>query len=106
MSAAILIRPGAQTDLEEQRDYLETQNPVVADRYLESVEQTLEQLSRFPLMGRQRDYDHPRLSGMRMRPVRGFEKYLIFYLPGADGIEVVRVLHSARDIERIFATEP
>ena len=39
---------------------------------------------------------------MRMRPVRGFEKYLNFYMPRADGIEIVRILHSARDIESLF----
>jgi toxin ParE1/3/4 len=31
---------------------------------------------------------------------------VIFYLPLADGIDVVRVLHSARDIEAIFEKDP
>jgi toxin ParE1/3/4 len=29
--------------------------------------------------------------------------YVIFYRPIEEGIEVIRVLHSARDIEDIFA---
>ena len=37
-----------------------------------------------------------------MWPVRGFEKHVIFYRPVATGIDVVRVLHAARDIEAIF----
>jgi toxin ParE1/3/4 len=28
--------------------------------------------------------------------------YLIFYRPLADGIEIVRVLHGARDIDSLF----
>jgi toxin ParE1/3/4 len=38
-----------------------------------------------------------------MWPIGGFEKYLIFYLPLPDGIDVIRVVHGARDIERLFA---
>jgi len=37
--------------------------------------------------------------GVRSLP---FGRYVIFYLPLHDGIDVVRVLHSARDIEAIF----
>ena len=34
--------------------------------------------------------------------IRGFENFLIFYRPIEDGIEVIRVLHGAREIERVF----
>jgi toxin ParE1/3/4 len=37
-----------------------------------------------------------------MRPIRGFGKYLIFYLPLEDGIEIVRVLHGPRDVQSLF----
>jgi hypothetical protein len=32
-------------------------------------------------------------------------KYQLFYIPRSGGINVVRVLHAARDIESIFAVE-
>jgi plasmid stabilization system protein ParE len=35
-------------------------------------------------------------------PVTGFTAYLLFYMPSANGIDVVRVLHGAQDIERLF----
>ena len=38
-------------------------------------------------------------------PVHGFENYLIFYLPGPGGIDLIRVLHGARDIDNLFAQE-
>lgn len=34
-----------------------------------------------------------------------FGRYVIFYLPIDDGIDVVRVLHSARDIDAVFGQE-
>ncbi len=39
---------------------------------------------------------------MRRWRIRGFENFSIFYFPIEDGIEVVRVLHGAREIERLF----
>jgi toxin ParE1/3/4 len=43
--------------------------------------------------------------GIRLWRIRGFERYLIFYRPIPDGIEVIRVLHGARDIDTIFERE-
>ena len=34
-----------------------------------------------------------------------FGRYVIFYTPVYDGIDVVRVLHSARDIDAAFGEE-
>ena len=52
-----------------------------------------------PLMGRARD---ELLPGLRSMP---FGRYVIFYEPLSDGIDVVRVLHSARDIDAVFADD-
>ena len=45
------------------------------------------------------------LRGVRVWQVRGFENYLVFYQPTQRGIEVIRLLHAARDIEGILADE-
>jgi toxin ParE1/3/4 len=37
-----------------------------------------------------------------MYPVRGFERHLVFYRERDDGIEIVRVLHGARDIPSVM----
>jgi toxin ParE1/3/4 len=47
-------------------------------------------------MGRTRDELAP---GIRSFP---FSRYLLFYLPISDGIDVVRVLHGARDVDTVF----
>jgi plasmid stabilization system protein ParE len=41
-------------------------------------------------------------TGLRRWRVRGFENFMIFYHPLSNGIEIVRVLHGARDIESLF----
>jgi toxin ParE1/3/4 len=42
------------------------------------------------------------LRGLRWWRVKGFKRYIIFYRPSLQGIEVLRVLHAARDIEGIL----
>ena len=46
-----------------------------------------------------------KLADLRAWQVRGFENYVIFYRPIEHGIEIVRVLHAARDIAAIFEDE-
>jgi toxin ParE1/3/4 len=40
------------------------------------------------------------LKGLRSWPLTSVGPYVIFYIPQPDGIEVVRVLHGARNIDR------
>jgi toxin ParE1/3/4 len=46
-----------------------------------------------------------RLEGMRCSRVKRFRSFLIFYRPIAGGIEVIRVLHAARNIRAFFDTD-
>jgi plasmid stabilization system protein ParE len=43
---------------------------------------------------------------LRMWRVRHFEKYLIFYQPIPDGVQIERVIHAAQDYTRILAPSP
>jgi len=56
----------------------------------------MEKLAASPNIGRHRD---ELLSGLRSFPTGN---YLIFYIPLEDGIDVVRILNGARDIEALF----
>jgi toxin ParE1/3/4 len=69
------------------------------------VDETCELLAKQPRIGGSYDSSIPELAGLRRIPVIGFENYLIFYLPHSGGIDVIRVIHGARDIENIFKAE-
>lgn len=106
MTPAVTQRPRARLDLLEQFVYLGERGGIeLAERYFTAVEATCARLAAQPRSGTRHYSGSPRLTGMRRSPVRGFAKYLIFYLPSAGGIDVVRVLHSAQDIEHILAEE-
>jgi len=59
-------------------------------------------LAGLPQMGAHCHFGNPQLRGVRRLPVTGFEKWLVFYQVSDVGIEVIRVLHGARDIASIL----
>ncbi len=69
------------------RDRLEA-----ADRLAERFDEVFQLLARSPHIGRSVDWLLPEL---RRFPVG---EYLVFYLPGDDGVRIVRVIHGAREI--------
>lgn len=58
-----------------------------------------------PGMGTLYDHDHPALAELRFFPISRFNKYIVFYRPDDRGIQIVRILHGARDIASILAEE-
>ncbi|HWS65126.1 MAG TPA: type II toxin-antitoxin system RelE/ParE family toxin [Steroidobacteraceae bacterium] len=85
----------AEQDLEEIWFYVAVDNVGAADALLDELENSVRLLATQPKMGRARE---ELASELRSFPVR---RYVVFYRPLVDGIEVVRVLHGARDVTEI-----
>jgi toxin ParE1/3/4 len=58
-----------------------------------------------PGLGTGYEPGEPIFADLRVAPVSRFKRYLVFYRPLAGGIEVLRVLHGARDVEGLLAEE-
>ncbi|HEV2500318.1 MAG TPA: type II toxin-antitoxin system RelE/ParE family toxin [Terriglobia bacterium] len=105
MKRRILIRPAAENDLDEQAEYLAVHRDLDTGlRFYRAAEETLELLASQPEMGKVTKYLSPYFIDARMFPLHEFPKHLIFYRPVENGIEVIRVLHGARDLEKLFET--
>lgn len=102
MSGRILIRPKAAVDVENCSFYLLERSLDAAIRFADAVSSAFEQLACMPGMGGLREFPNPEYANVRSWPITGFENYLIFYVPIPDGIEVIRVIHGARNIDFIF----
>ena len=103
MKRRIIRRLRAMADLDDQTlYYLENAGEEVARRFTIAAEETLERLLDLPLSGATRTYLNPSLEGLRMFPVRGFERHVLFYRPTPEGLEFVRMLHDARDLKAIL----
>ncbi len=92
----ILKSPAAENDLNEIWWFIAQDNPDSADKLLDEIAETSSKLAQFKNMGRNRGELH---RGLRSFPVG---RYLIFYMPIPDGIEIVRVLHGMMDIDALF----
>jgi toxin ParE1/3/4 len=55
-----------------------------------------------PAIGSPRRFRHKKLQGIRMWPIKEFPHVLLFYLTKRDEIEIVRILHGARDLPRLL----
>jgi toxin ParE1/3/4 len=74
--------------------------PQTDDKIIRGIHNVCRRLENHPLSGRARDEVRPNLRSL----VAG--SYVVFYRPATDALEIVRVLHGRRDIDRIFADVP
>jgi toxin ParE1/3/4 len=81
------IAHAARSDLDEIWCYIGASDLRAADEWLEVVERCFKMLATQPRAGQARP-------DLRFLPVGN---YLIFHRPIEDGVEIVRVIHGARD---------
>jgi toxin ParE1/3/4 len=105
MTSLVRRTDRALQDLNELAEFIQRDSPDTAIRFLGAAEDTFQRLAMMPDLGQRQAFGRPRLADLRAWQVRGFKNYVIFYRPVAHGIEVVRVLHAARDIGAIFDDE-
>lgn len=98
----IRLRSLAEQDVADCARFLQGQSADVALRFLEAYDDTLSLLASSPGIGSLCRLENPLFEGMRVWPITGFKSYLIFYRILTDEIEVVRVLHGARDLPTMF----
>ncbi len=84
--------------------YLAADNPGVAARFLGAAKATFEQLAEMPTIGRRWTSPRKRLGTVRVWRIHGFERWLVFYRVSGKGVEIMRVLHGARDLNAILET--
>jgi toxin ParE1/3/4 len=87
----------AARDLSRIWRHIAQDNLSAAENWLTKVDGKLRLLSQFPGIGARREELG---DAMLSYP---FGHYLIFYRRTTDGIEIIRVLHGARDMRRLFA---
>lgn len=89
------LTPAAQRDLSSIWDFTEERWDVSqAERYIRKIQAAVERIAEDPDIGRTRE-------GIR----EGYRSYaigshIIFYMPSADHIEIVRILHQRMDVDQ------
>ncbi|HLA85317.1 MAG TPA: type II toxin-antitoxin system RelE/ParE family toxin [Thermoguttaceae bacterium] len=99
------LDPRVRVDLDEIWDYIgiENNNPVAASRQIEVLYEKFLLLANEPLLGQLREDLGKNLRAFVARP------FVVLYRPTVHGIEVVQVVHFARDVYTVLRhakTEP
>lgn len=95
----ITIRRAALEDLRNICDFLDTTSDSAATRFLDAVDDELSLLAVHPFLGRKR---HFKTKGIRSWRIRRFENFLMFYAVHTKSIEVIRILHGAREVRKLL----
>ncbi len=96
MAFRVQVNVEAEEDLIEIWEDIATHNVAAADRNVRLLGEKIDTLADMPDRGKMRD---DLGAGIRML-VEG--KYLIFYRVGETQVEILRVIHGARDLSQIL----
>ena len=91
-----IITDAAQADLDEAWNFLARRSQKAADRLIDKFVRKARVHAEFPRIWASREVLSPGLRSFVVAP------YVVFFRSTADTIEILRVLHGRRDIERIM----
>lgn len=95
----VVLSRTAEAELEAIADHIARDSPVRALSFVEELRAVCDLLAehpeRFPLT--------PRYAGLGVRR-RAYRDYLVFYRVTAEAVEVLHVVHGARDVEALLHT--
>ena len=95
--ARITRRSEAEADVIDIWGFIAEDSITEADRWVDRLDERLQLWATQPMIGRARDELAPGIRSM------AFGRYVVFFAPIHDGIDIVRVLHGSRDIDATFS---
>ena len=95
--------PQAARDIDDISEYIAIHNLNAAIKFCYAVDDASNKLAEMPGLGRLRAFSASESILIRTWPIKHFRNYLIVYRPASYGVEILRILHAARDIDVIFA---
>ncbi|MFN0196978.1 MAG: type II toxin-antitoxin system RelE/ParE family toxin [Planctomycetaceae bacterium] len=96
MNQRLVIRPPAEVDLSEARDWYEAQRPGLGSEFLTAVDECFERIIEFPESSAV-EYKGVRPAGLRRFP------YVVYYRLTDEASEILAVLHGGRN-PRVWRT--
>jgi toxin ParE1/3/4 len=102
MNRPIVKSPLAYRDIVDIASHIAEDSIKASERFLEAAEGTFDRLATTPEIGSLCPFKNPATAGVRVWPIRRFNRYLVFYRLESKGIYVVRIMHGARDWQSLF----
>jgi len=105
LSGIVQRRPIARRDIVGCYLRIADHQADAADRFLIAVEQLFGRLAGQPGLGEPCRFREPGFAEVRRSAISGFRNFLVYYQPIDGGIEILRVVHGARDQSKILHEE-
>lgn len=105
MNRKVHLRKAARRELDEIADHFAGSSLAAALRFAAAIEAAFSRLLENPRVGHPRPGEDLFTQQVRSWPVPGFEAIRVFYRPSSRGIEVVHIIHGARDLLSILEEE-
>jgi toxin ParE1/3/4 len=99
------LRRVARRDLQEIADWFADRSLATALRFSTAAGVALSRLAGSPWIGHPHMPEDPFLRPIRTWPVPGFEAVRVYYLATEAKIDVIRIIHGARDVPAILEEE-
>ena len=96
----LVVKSPVWDDLREIGLRIAEGNPDAAERFVTAAQDSFELIRRHPRIGRLRSFS---VVGVRSWVIPDFQNYLIFYLPTGTEVQILAVLHGARDLASALA---
>lgn len=99
----LVLADAAVADVLEQADwYLAQSGQALAQRWEKAVTSAVLRVVKNPAAGTKCTFRPAELRHVRRATIAGFPKHLLFYSIHGSEILVLRVVHGARDLEKLF----
>ncbi len=98
MMSEAIISPEALQDMSDIYHFIALDNPEAANRIICSFEANIALLAKEPELGQMK----PRLRHLRLWVITEFPNYLVFYREKNKQVEIVRIVHGARDLPSLL----
>jgi toxin ParE1/3/4 len=99
----LVKRPIVIQDLIDISTYISHGNLDAGDRFIYVAKPTFQLIAKSPGIGRFSGFTNPEVAQVRQYTVKGFPNYLILYELTEDTIDIIRVLHGARNLENTLS---
>jgi toxin ParE1/3/4 len=100
----LVFSDAAIADILEQAEWYAAQSGRrLGRRWEKAVTSAVSSIARRPAVGALCTFRPPELRGVRRTMISEFPKHLVFYRFDDDEVFVLRVVHGARDLERLFS---
>jgi toxin ParE1/3/4 len=100
----LVFSDAAIADILEQAEWYAAQSgEILAARWQRAVTSAVSLAVSRPAAGALCHFSSPDLGGLRRTRISGFPKHILFYQFDDGEVFVVRVVHGARDLEKLFS---